>query len=145
MNVTKISILGLLMTFSFLFSFGQSTNDIMLSGGMDIIKTDNPGVFEKAQIGLEANYFVVRHFAVGAGGEFWTNQKSSFAMGARWYANDNIFVRFRGLIGANDAAIGAGYAKAISEYLRIEGMGDFYLADTEFGIRVGLSYVIKRN
>jgi hypothetical protein len=48
------------------------------------------------------------------------------------------------LIGANDAAIGAGYAKALTEYLRLEGMGDFYIGQTEFGIRVGLSYVIKR-
>lgn len=123
----------------------QSTNDILVGGGLDLIKTDNPGVFEKAQIGLEGNYFVVRHFAVGVGAEIWTEQKSSFAMGARWYADDNIFVRLRGLIGANDAAIGAGYSKALSEYLRIEGMGDFYLDATEFGIRIGLSYVIKRN
>lgn len=117
----------------------------MIGGGLDIIKTDNPGVFERAQVGLEANYFVVRHFAVGLGAEIWTDQKSSFMMGARWYANDNVFVRFRGLIGANDAAVGAGYAKALTEYLRLEGMGDFYFASTEFGIRVGLSYVIKRN
>lgn len=126
------------------FSFAQSTNDIMVSGGLDFIKTDNPGVFEKAQIGIEGNYFVVRHFAVGVGGEFWSKQKDSFVMGARWYANENVFVRFRGLIGANDVALGAGYSKALTEYLRIEGMGDFYVDQTEFGIRVGLSYVIKR-
>lgn len=122
----------------------QSTNDIMLSGGMDLIKTDNTDLFSKAQFGIEANYFIVRHFAVGLGGEFWTEQKDSFVMGARWYANDNVFVRFRGLIGANDAAIGGGYAKALTEYLRLEGMGDFYLSSTEFGVRIGLSYVIKR-
>jgi len=123
---------------------GQSTSDFMLSGGLDIIKTDNPGVFEKAQIGLEANYFVVRHFAVGVGGEIWTNQRDSFTMGARWYVNDNIFVRFRGLIGDNDVAAGAGYSKALTEYLRLDAMGDFYITGTEFGIRIGLSYVIKR-
>ena len=113
--------------------------------GLTLSKTDNPGVFEKAQLGFEGNYFVVRHFAVGIGAEIWTEQKSSFTMGARWYANENIFVRFRGLIGANDAAIGAGYAKALTEYLRLEGTGDFYVDATEFGIRIGLSYVIKRN
>ncbi len=121
----------------------QSTGDVMVSGGLDLIKTDNPDVFEKAQFGLEAHYFVVRHFAVGVGGEIWTRQKDSFVMGARWYANDNLFVRFRGLIGANDVAVGVGYAKPLTEYLRLEGMGDFYVARTEFGIRVGLSYVIK--
>jgi hypothetical protein len=121
----------------------QSTGDFMLSGGLDLIKTDNPGVFEKAQIGLEANYFVVRHFSVGVGGEIWTDQKNSFSMGARWYTNDNLFMRFRGLIGANDVTIGGGYSKPLSEYLRLEGIGDFYINSTEFGIRIGLSYVIK--
>ncbi len=125
-------------------AMAQSTSDLMLSGGMDILKTDNPSLFEKAQIGMEANYFVIRHFAVGLGAEIWTDQKSSFMMGARWYANDNVFLRFRGFIGANDVALGAGYAKPLTEYLRLEGMGDFYLSSTEFGIRIGLSYVIKR-
>lgn len=122
----------------------QSTSDILLGGGLDLIKTDNPGLFEKVQVGLEMNYFVARHFAVGVGGEIWSEERSSFTMGARWYANDNIFVRFRGLIGANDAALGAGYAKNLTEYLRLEAMGDFYISQPEFAIRVGLSYVIKR-
>lgn len=122
----------------------QSTSDIMLSGALDFIKTDNTGLFEKSQVGVEANFFVARHFAVGVGGEIWTDQKNSFMMGARWYVNDNIFLRFRGLIGANDVTLGGGYAKALSQYLRLEGMGDFYLNSTEFGVRIGLSYVIKR-
>ncbi|MCO5271070.1 MAG: hypothetical protein M9954_05375 [Cyclobacteriaceae bacterium] len=121
----------------------QSTGDIMIGGGLDVLKTDNPGLFEKSQIGIEANYFVVRHFAVGLGGEIWSDQKNSFSMGARWYANDNVFLKFKGLIGANDVALGGGYAKALSQYLRLEGMGDFYVNSTEFGIRVGLAYVIK--
>lgn len=121
----------------------QSTSDIMIGGGVDFIKTDNPGVFEKSQIGFEVNYFVVRHFAVGLGAEIWSNQKNSFAMGARWYANENVFLKFKGLIGANDVALGGGYAKALTQYLRLEGMGDFYVNSSEFGIRIGLGYVIK--
>ena len=122
---------------------GQSTGDIMLGGGLDLIKTDNPGVFEKAQAGLEINYFVVRHFAVGLGTEVWSDQRSSFTMGARWYANEHVFARFRGLIGANDVSLGGGFSKALSEYLRLEAIGDFYLESTEFGARIGLSYVIR--
>jgi len=114
-----------------------------LGGGLDPIKTDNPGVFEKTQAGLELNYFVVRHFAVGLGAEVWTDQRNSFSMGARWYANDHIFVRFRGLIGVNDVSLGGGYSKALTEYLRLEAMGDFYVESTEFGARIGLSYVIR--
>ncbi len=121
----------------------QSTHDVLLSGGLDLLKTDNKTVFKKAQLGIEANYFVVRHFAVGAGAELWTtNQKSSFVMGARWYANDHVFLRMRGLIGANDAAIGLGYAKPIKSNLLVEGMGDFYFSGS-FGFRLGLGYILK--
>ena len=123
-------------------TIGQSSNDIMVSGGFDLIKTDYKDPFAKAQFGIEANYFVVRHFAVGAGAEIWTKQKDSFVMGMRWYANDNIYVRFRGLIGAYDAAIGAGYSKAINKDWRIDGIGDFYFDAGQFGLRAGVSYII---
>ena len=120
----------------------QSSNDIMVSGGLDIIKTDYDKAFGKAQLGFEANYFVIRHFSVGAGVEIWSKQKNSFVMGVRWYANDNIYVRFRGLIGANDAALGAGYSKAINKDWRIDGIGDFYFDSGQFGLRAGVSYII---
>jgi hypothetical protein len=121
----------------------QSTHDVLLGGGFDLLKTDNKALFKKAQLGFEANYFVVRHFAVGVGAEIWTtNQKSSFVMGARWYANDHVFLRLRGLIGANDAALGLGYSKPLDRNLRLEGMGDFYFTGS-FGLRAGLAYILK--
>jgi hypothetical protein len=122
----------------------QSSNDFMISSGLDLIKTDFNNPFEKAQIGLEANYFVVRNFSAGAGVEIWTDQKSSFVMGARWYPMDHVFVRFRGLIGANDAAIGAGWAKPLNDNWRFEAMGDFFFGQTEFAVRAGVSYIIKK-
>ncbi len=64
-------------------------------------------------------------------------------MGMRYYPLDNFFVRFRGLIGANDVALGGGWAKPINEKLRFEAIGDFYFGQTEFGIRAGIAYVIK--
>jgi hypothetical protein len=122
----------------------QSSNDFMISGGLDLIKTDFNNPFDKAQIGLEANYFVVRNFSAGAGVEIWTDQKSSFVMGARWYPMDHVFVRFRGLIGANDAAVGAGWAKPLNDNWRFEAMGDFFFGQTEFSVRAGVSYIIKK-
>lgn len=122
---------------------GQSTNDVLVHAGFDLVKTDNNKLFEKGQFGFEADYFVVRHFAVGIGAEVWTAQRTSFAMGARWYANDNIFFRFRGLIGVNDAVAGIGWSKPIGNFLRFEALGDFYLGDLDFGLRGGLSYVIR--
>ena len=65
-------------------------------------------------------------------------------MGARWYANENIFVRFRGLIGDNDAALGAGWSKALNDSWRLEAMGDYYFNSVQFAARVGVSYIIKR-
>ncbi|MGC4021599.1 MAG: hypothetical protein QM734_06500 [Cyclobacteriaceae bacterium] len=122
----------------------QSTHDIMIGGGFDVLKTDNRQLLNKAQLGFEANYFVDRHFAVGLGTEFWTNhQKSSFVMGARWYANQHVFLRFRGLIGANDASLGLGYAKAIDKNLRLEGLGDYYFGASAFALRFGVSFILK--
>ena len=84
-----------------LYLKAQSTNDFLIAGAMDLIKTDNTKLFNKVQTGVEVNYFIQRNFAVGAGAEIWT-QKNSFMMGVRWYPTDNVFVRFRGLIGVND-------------------------------------------
>jgi hypothetical protein len=137
-----LSTLLLLILFA-LPAFAQSNNDIMIGGSMDLIKTDYSNFLDKAQIGLEANYFVVRHFAASGGVELWTNQKSSFMMGMRWYPHDHVFVRLRGLIGTNDVSIGGGWVKPINDTWRFEAIGDFYVAETEFAIRAGMNYVIK--
>jgi hypothetical protein len=124
-------------------SNAQSTNDFLISGAMDVLKTDNTKILGKAQIGFEVNYFIQRNFAVGAGAEIWTGQKSSFVLGARWYANEHIFFRFRGLIGANDAALGVGYTTPISRSFRFEAMGDLYFDKPAFAVRGGVGYVIN--
>ncbi len=125
------------------FVSAQSTNDFLISGGFDFIKTDINKAFDKAQIGLEVNYFLQRKFAVGAGGEFWARGANSFVLGARYYPTENIFVRMRGLIGANNLAIGAGYSKPIHKYWRLEAMGDIYLAHPDIALRGGVSYIIN--
>lgn len=122
----------------------QSTKDILVGGGFDLVKTDNDKLFGKMQFGVEGNYFIVRHFSVGAGVDHWTQHATtSFVMGARWYPTDKLFVRFRGLIGANDAAAGVGWSQPIKNSFRLEGMGDFYFGGTAFALRVGAAYVIK--
>jgi len=140
--IITISTLILIIAFT-LPAVAQSNNDIMVGGSIDLIKTNYSSFLDKGQIGLEANYFVVRHFAASGGVEFWTRDRTSFMMGMRWYANDHVFVRLRGLIGVNDVSIGGGWVKPINDSWRFEAMGDFYVADTEFAIRAGLSYVIK--
>lgn len=142
--MSKPSVLALFIFFVLTqTTLAQSSQDIMVSGGVDLIKTDFSNFIEKAQLGLEGNYFVVRNFAVGAGVEIWTERNTSFVMGMRWYPADHVFVRMRGLIGENDVALGAGWAKPIHENWRFEALGDFYVEQTEFAFRAGISYIIK--
>jgi hypothetical protein len=136
----KLAIFFLLVGYAQV-SKAQNANDIMVGGGIDLIKTDLYKGFDKAQVGFEANYFVVRHFAVGAGAEWWTGRRNSFVMGMRWYADDKIFLRFRGLIGANDASLGAGWSQPIHENWRLEAIGDFYFRG-DFALRAGVSFII---
>ena len=51
-----------------------------------------------------------------------TTKGSSFMMGARWYVDEHIFFRLRGLIGANDVSVGVGYLKPIDKNFRLEGL-----------------------
>ena len=139
--------IGLIFLAFLLFStgkiFSQSTHDILVSGGLDLIKSDNIKLFEKAQIGLEGNYFIQRHFSAGLGVEIWTKQKSSFVIGARWYADDHLFFRLRGLIGINDASAGIGWSRTLNEKWRFEGIGDFYFNQSDFALRAGVGYVLR--
>jgi hypothetical protein len=144
MKLITIIITTIIFTSLTIITNAQSNNDIMVGGNLDLIKTDYSKFFNKAQIGIEGNYFIVRHFSVSAGAEVWTKQKSSFVMGMRWYPQDHFFVRFRGLIGQNDVSIGGGWAKPINDNLRFEAIGDFYIDHTEFAIRAGVSYTIKK-
>jgi hypothetical protein len=143
MNASIKTALFILFIISVCNVHAQSSNDITVGGGLDLIKTDYRNFMDKGQIGIEGNYFVVRHFSVSAGAELWTKNRSSFMMGMRWYPLDHVFVRFRGLIGGNDVSIGGGWVKPINEDWRFEAMADFYVADTEFAIRAGVSYILK--
>ena len=121
----------------------QSTHDFLVSGGLDLIKSDNLKIFDKAQVGVDVNYFVERRFSVGAGAELWTKGANSFVLGVRWYPVDKFFVRFRGLIGSNNVSMGAGWSQPINRNFRLEAIGDIYFARPDFALRGGVSYVIN--
>src|SRR5258706_4087964 len=137
----KIIIVGFLFILSASIVNAQRTTDILVGGGIDLFKTDNRKLFDKAQINLEANYFVARSFAVGAGVELWSDHPNSFVMGMRWYADDHFFARLRGLIGANDVSIGGGWSKPFLTNWRFEALGDFYFKG-DFGLRAGVAYIL---
>ncbi|MBX2961902.1 MAG: hypothetical protein KF687_05265 [Cyclobacteriaceae bacterium] len=123
--------------------YAQSSQDFMIGGALDFLKTDNQDLFGKAQIGFEANYFVIRKFTVTAGVDIWTNRDASFVFGSRWYLADKFFTRFRGLIGENDFSIGAGGAIPFQNNWRFEVMGDFYFKG-DFAVRGGVAYIIGK-
>lgn len=125
-----------------LSAFSQSSNDFMLGAGMDLLKTDNNKLFSKAQIGFELNYFVVRKVSISAGLEVWTEARESFAFGARYYFNDYILARARGLIGVNDFSVGLGGSIPLKKKVRIELLGDFFF-EGDFALRGGVAYILR--
>lgn len=141
--------LAILLTFVTLSVTAQSTKDILAGASFDLIKSDYDKAFAKLQTGVEAHYFIERHFGVGLGFEMWSRHpksedfSASFVMGARWYPIDDFFVRARGFMGANDFAIGGGWSKPIKDVFRLEVMSDFYFASADVGLRVGAAYVLK--
>jgi hypothetical protein len=123
--------------------YSQQKNDFLVGGAFDLIKTDNEGFVQKAQVGGEFNYFFARRFAATAGLDIWANNTMSFVFGARCYPIEHFFVRTRGLIGKNDVSIGAGWTKPLGSNFQFEAIGDYYF-ENEFAIRVGLMYLIRR-
>jgi hypothetical protein len=121
----------------------QSAKDFIVGTQVDLIKSDNDGQFEKAQVGVEFNYFVTKEFTGTAGVEIWTRDQTSAVIGARWYPMPDAFIRLRGLIGEDDVCIGGGWAKPFSETWRIESIADFYF-EGNFSIRVGLAYLFRK-
>jgi hypothetical protein len=122
----------------------QTTGNIMLGWGMDIIKSDINGVFGKVQTGAELNYFVNRSIGLTGGVEIWST--NSYALlGIRWYPDRKIITRFRALVGQDtEFAIGAGYAHVLSANWRLEGLADYYLDSGELGLRIGIAYIFRK-
>jgi hypothetical protein len=120
----------------------QSTNDLMIGGGVDVYKTDNNDLIDKVQAGVEANFFVKRNFTTTAGLESWSERQDSFVFGSRWYFTDHFFSRYRALIGENDFSIGLGGAIPLSSNFRFEIIGDYYFKE-QVALRCGLAYVFR--
>lgn len=132
----------LLIVFASLSAQAQSSGDFMLGAGMDLLKTDNSRLFDKAQIGFELNYFVIRKVSLSAGLEVWTASRESFAFGARYYFTDHIFTRGRALIGVNDFSLGLGGAIPLKKNVRLELAGDFFF-EGDFALRAGIGYLLR--
>jgi hypothetical protein len=144
-NASRIILSTFLMILMIVFSSkGQTSGNIMIGGGFDIIKSDINTFAGKVQTGFEANYFINRSFSISGGFEIWSAGNNSVALGLRWYPISNLFTRFRGLIGQDDFGIGLGYAYVLNANWQIEGVGDYFLNQGELGLRMGVAYVIRK-
>ena len=110
----------------------------MIASHFDLIKSDNDGFLEKMQGGFEGSYYFSRKLAATAGVEWWTGTNVIAIPGIRFCPIDEAFFRVRGLIG-KDLSIGGGFAKPLSDKLRIEATGDLYF-EGHIAIRAGLAY-----
>jgi len=138
----KIFILTLLLvSFNLLDSHAQ----YLFNFHVDAYKTDNRDPFEfvdKAQMGLEFNYFLYSQLALTTGIEFWT-ESTRFVPGIRFYPITPLFLRFRPLIGKEvDYTFGAGYSRKITDNWRLEGMLDYYFERSNLAIRFGIGYTL---
>ncbi|TVQ19417.1 MAG: hypothetical protein EA361_00775 [Bacteroidetes bacterium] len=110
--------------------------------GMDLFKTDFNNIAEKNQIGIKANYFLVRNFVLTTGYEMWSSGPNSIVLGGRFYPLNPVFVRFRGLLRNNsDLSLGMGYVKSLTRNWKMDYTGDYYFNEGEMGIRVGIAYL----
>jgi len=122
--------------------FSQNKNDLIVGVQADLIKTNNSGYFQRLQTGAEGNYFFHKKFTATGGIEYWSgNKQLSLTTGLRWYPVDEAFIRFRGLLGANDFSLGGGWTMPVKDKLRFEAMGDFYFAG-HITIRAGFTYLL---
>ena len=133
-------ILSLFLCLCSTICFPQRAQRIMLAIHADLIKSDNDGFFEKIQGGIEGSFYFSRKFAVMAGVEWWSGVETALAVGGRFCPIDEAFARIRALPG-KDFSIGGGFAKPLSDNLRLEAMADFYFQG-HIAIRAGLAYGI---
>lgn len=140
-------IVGLLSLFACLqlevFS-QQAAGSYLISGGMDLARTDAPGVIRRFQLGTELNYFHLHSLSFTGGYEFNYSRPNHVVLGARFYPIEPVFVRLRGLVGnKSDLALGAGYSHNLSYRFRLEGMVDYYAVSKVAGLRVGIGFLIN--
>ena len=121
----------------------QGSGDILIGAGLDVLKSNNTGFGNQVQLGAEANYFINSEFSVTGGVENWTAGKTSLIIGGRYYIQENIFARVRGIIGDNDISVGGGYSYPLNKHWRVEAIGDIYF-EGDFGIRGGVAYMLGK-
>ena len=143
-EIRKILLLLLLFCDAISTYGQQAEGSYLVSGGMDLGRTDAPGVIRRFQMGAELNYFYLHSLSFSGGYEFNYTRPNHLTLGTRFYPVEPIFLRIRGLIGSDsDIALGAGYTHFLSYRVRLEGMLDYYAITKVAGLRVGIGFLIN--
>lgn len=122
----------------------QAAGSYLLSGGIDLGRTDALGVIRRYQAAAELNYFHLHSLSFSGGYEFNYNRPNHVSLGTRFYPIEPVFIRARGLLGKNsDFALGAGYSYNVTYRFRLEGMVDYYAVSNVAGLRVGIGFLIN--
>lgn len=130
-------VLALLLISSIAFS--QQRKSVLLSVSGDVYRTDNTGLFGKAQLGTELNYFVANRLTVSGGYEFWSAGQNPVTFGMRLYPINATFVRVRGLImNSPDVSLGIGAVNSLDNNWKIELIGDYFYNLGGFAFRLGV-------
>lgn len=112
----------------------------------DAIKTDfEDRVGNKLQAGAEVNYFIEEIYSVTLGTEIWTGDERQISgvAGIRFYPLGHLFVRIRGIIGADQLSAGAGFQKPFSQQWIAEGIIDYY-SEGKVAARFGLAFLLVK-
>jgi len=125
-------------------SFSQTR--FMLTGAMDVIKTDFKKTFDKFQGGIEINYFPAQKISVNAGYDFWSDSKNYYAVGGRYYLFSFVFIRPRLLFNEDkmNGSLALGYKFIFRRRLSWESYFDYYFSSPELAIRTGIAYTFTR-
>lgn len=122
----------------------QAAGSFLISGGMDLFRSDVSELFQKAQIGAEINYFHLHHLSFSGGYEYNTDGPNQITGGLRFYPLEAAFIRARALLGNNaDIGLGAGYTHNFTYRMRLEGMADYYVQNQTLGARITLAVLIN--
>lgn len=137
-------ILLALMLYSGRSQAQQAAGSYLISGAMDLARTDAPGVIRRFQIGTEVNYFYTHSLSFSGGYELNYSRPNHVTLGARFYPLEPLFIRGRALLGnESDVSLGAGYTHNITYRIRLEGMVDYYAFTQVVGFRVGFGVLIN--
>ncbi|SHM40287.1 hypothetical protein SAMN04488057_101336 [Cyclobacterium lianum] len=122
----------------------QAAGSFLISSGLDLVRTDIQGIFQKAQLGAEVNYFHLHQLSFSGGFEYNTAGANQITGGLRFYPLEAAFIRARALVGNNaDLGLGAGYTYNITYRMRLEGIADYYVQNQTLGARITLAVLIK--